>query len=241
VTRHPAAARLWPSFNVVELTSDGVRVEVVAFSPKKPGRVPLRRDLVRAKKDRMHWMPEPVSTRVRNAPHRVELDEARYVLKPSRIHRGHWDYACTRRISLHPNATLRRYVDVVHAVPDAPPVVGALGHGRLGRRVELTVGDDTRYGVDRALCRTLRAGARAYGRGTAFEWVGLLCRYGASTARLSLERPKTGCMLPFASIADLSTGRERPASLVTTEEGWVLSLSGCPPRTLLRIYWPLEP
>jgi hypothetical protein len=73
----------------------------------------------------------------------------------------------------------------------------------------------------------------------AFEWVGLLCRYGAAHAVLRLERTNADSLEPFGSVTDLTLGREEPARLQVTPEHWLLSVEGTAPRTLLRIYWPL--
>jgi len=239
-TRHPDAARLWPSFNLVRLSSSEVRIEALAFSPKA-ARPPLRRQLAGARiassagSANSKWAPEPVSFRVKDPAPRVELDEARYVLAPSSS-ADSWDYACERRVELVPGARLRRYVDFVHTLPHR---VGRRAVLRDGRLIELTLGGVTRYEESNALCRTLAMGARARGAGTAFEWVGLLCRYGALRAALRLARESAHGVEPFGSLTDLTIGRERPVRLETNGEFWTLSAGSCPPRSLLRIYWPL--
>jgi 3',5'-cyclic AMP phosphodiesterase CpdA len=237
-SRNPEAARLWPSFNVVELTVDRLKVEVISFSPKNKERTPIKRDLVRASRDGARWNAEPVSPRVRNGAARVALDEARFTLAPSRDGR-HWDYTCTREVKLHEGMKLRRYVDFVHASPATKTILGATRRGSGGRRIELEIGATTTYDAERALGRTLRAGADAYGPGSAFEWVGFLCRYGATRAQVTLLREGVGELEPFGAVTDLSTGRERPASIDRSSEAWTLRVDGCPARTLLRIYWPL--
>jgi hypothetical protein len=45
---------------------------------------------------------------------------------------------------------------------------------------------------------------------------------------------------PFASVTDLTTGRERPARIELADGRWSVTVQRCAPRTLLRIYWPLE-
>jgi hypothetical protein len=147
-----------------------------------------------------------------------------------------WDFTCERRVTPKAGAELRRYVDFVHAVPR---VLGSRRGRRANRRVELQVGGVTRYVVDNGLARTLAEGARAYGAGTAFEWVGLLCRYGAAKATLRLARIEGEGIDPFASVTDLTTGRERPVRIATTIEDWTVTAEHCSPRSLLRIYWPL--
>ena len=46
---------------------------------------------------------------------------------------------------------------------------------------------------------------------------------------------------PFASVADLTTGRERPVELQRDDAAQTYSfeVKQCPARTMLRVYWPL--
>jgi hypothetical protein len=78
--------------------------------------------------------------------------------------------------------------------------------------INLIVGDRPSVAPE-ALCRTLAEAERRYGRGSAFEWVGLLCRHGAASAMVSLLEARDG--------------------------SWTMTVDNCVPRTLLRIYWPL--
>lgn len=240
-SRHPDAARLWPSFNLVELTEDHVRVESVAFSPKSNTRPPLRRDLARARRVGSKWDAEPVSFRVSDPAPRVEVDEARFALSPSRVSSERWDLACARNVRLRDGARLRRYVDFVHALPAILPRARTpRARRRANRRIDLEIGGVTSYRVADGLCRTLREGARCYGAGTAFEWVGLLCRYGAARATLVLSREHGEGLDPFGSITDLTTGREQSAVVHVAADHWVVAAQECPPRSLLRLYWPLS-
>lgn len=235
--KQPDAARLWPSFNVVTLEDAGVSIDVVAFAPKSKPRASLRRALVRARLDGATWVPEPVPARPSGDEGPVALDEARFVLQPTSG--GRFAYECSRTIKLEPDRKLARYVDFRRAAPGAV-FVGEGPHDRARRRVELQLGGVTRYRVVDGLCRTLHAGARAYGPGAAYEWVGLLCRYGATTARLVLETPEVATLRAFGSVTDLQTGRERPLRLDRDPHGAVrLIVPRCHARMLLRIYWPL--
>ena len=229
-TRHPDAARLWPSFNVVSLAENKVRVESVSFSPKQTVRPSIRRLLASAGREGPKWKPEPVTFRVKDPAPRVAADEADYELQPSATSSDRWDFSCERRVQLCGDARLRRYVDFVHALPGG---VGA--RRRDNRHFDLTIGGVTRYSVPDGLRRTRRTGDKA----GAFEWVGLLCRYGAVRATLRLARSRTQGLEPFGSVTDLTIGRERPVRLEVTPDGWLLSAESLPPRTLMRIYWPL--
>jgi 3',5'-cyclic AMP phosphodiesterase CpdA len=236
-TRHPDAARLWPSFNVLRISAGEVHVESLAFSPKPSAtRQPIRRQLAKARVAGSKWAPEPVSFRVHDAAARVELDEATYSLTLSDGLLEAWDYACERRIELRPRARLRRYVDFVHTMPIR---LGRSAVLRDNRLIELEVGGTTRYEHKHALCRTLGMAETARGPGTAFEWIALLARYGASRAVLRLARKGAAGIEPFGSVTDLTIGRERPVRLTSDHEHWTLTAESCAPRSLLRIYWPL--
>jgi 3',5'-cyclic AMP phosphodiesterase CpdA len=235
--RHPDAARLWPSLNVIEITDEKVRIESLSFSPKQSVRPPMRRELANVDRAGRKWSLKPMSFRVRDVPPRVNEDEAIYTLTRSMSSPERWDFSCERRVELAEGARLRRYIDFAHALPR---ILGARGgRRRANRRIEIRVGDVTRYHVEDALSRTLEEGARSYGAGTAFEWVGLLCRYGAARATLRLSRADADDIEPFGSVTDLTTGRERPATVATAGDHWVLCAEPCAPRSLLRIYWPL--
>ncbi len=184
-----------------------------------------------------------VGARVRSfAPNdpapRVEVDEATFTLSPS-AHPARWDFWCERRVELSEGARLRRYVDFVHALPLLPRLRRSRSRRRVGRRVELVVGGLTSTRVEEALCRTVAEAARCYGVDTGFEWVGLLCRYGAARATLRLAQRNASSLEPFGSVTDLTTGRERPVTMSVEREQWSIACDVCPPRSLLRIYWPL--
>src|SRR5450432_159559 len=233
----PNPARLWPSFNLVELSAERVRVEALSFSPKRSGRPPIRRDLVRAQRVGAKWELEPIASEVGGVPARVLTDESSYALSPSQSSAERWDFVCERRVVVMAGAKLRRYKDFVHALPHT--LDGSRGEGRSYRRVDLSLEAPTAHRVSDALCRTLAEAARCYGRGTAYEWVGLLCRYGARAATLRLLPQTKDDFQPFASVTDLTTGRESPARIALRDGHWSVTIADCAPRTLLRIYWPL--
>jgi len=238
-TRDPDAARLWPSFNVMALDGEDVRIDSVSFFPKGTSPRPsIRRALARARRAGRKWEVEPLTFRVSDPSPRVKRDEARFTLSATPERPERWDVACERTIELVPGARLRRYVDFVHSLP--PATARTHAGRRTNRRVDLTPDGTTHYAIPQALCRTLAEGSRSYGVGTAFEWVGLLCRYGAARAALRLDRANVEGIQPFASLTDLATGREHPIQVTTTADEWTASAGGCAPRSLLRLYWPLE-
>jgi 3',5'-cyclic AMP phosphodiesterase CpdA len=234
-TRDPDAARLWPSFNVVQMDAGAIDVDTVSFAPRRTGRPSLSRSLARVLCEGRKLAQHFVTFRVADPEPRVALDQARFRLSASPSG-ARWDIACERGVTLAAGAQLDRYTDFVHALP---AIVAGRRPGRFNRRVELELGGVTRFAFSGALCRTLREGRTCYGVGTAFEWVGLLCRYGASSAILSVARDGAGDLDPFGSVTDLSTGRERPLRVEPSEDAWTVHAGPCPPRGLLRLYWPL--
>lgn len=236
--RHPDAARLWPTFNRVELDLDRVRVQALSFSPKRSDKSPVRRELAAARLVEQKWEPLSVSFHPRDAPPRVALDRAEYRLVRSPVAPGRFDVSCERQVELEPGASLRRYVDFVGVLPLLVP---RQRRGRqASRRIELTLGGATHFAIEHGLCRTLDEGKRSYGAGVAFESVGLHCRYGARRATLTLARKGAEGLEPFASATDLTTGREQPLLLEVFDDCWSATKLDCAARSLLRIYWPLE-
>jgi 3',5'-cyclic AMP phosphodiesterase CpdA len=235
-THDPEAARLWPSFNVLHLEDDRLDIEAVSFSPKRATRPAVRRDLARVVRRDKRWEPTAASATVRHATMRVELDEARFDLSPSRTAAAkYWDYVCERRVQLFPQSKLRRYVDFVQ--PSVP--VGRVRARPARRRIDLSLNGITQYTVADGLRRTAAATRHARGASAAFEWIGLLSRYGGKAVTLSLSGAQVRSLAPFGSVTDLATGRERPAPIEAAPGEWRVSVVDCPPRTLLRIYWPL--
>jgi 3',5'-cyclic AMP phosphodiesterase CpdA len=235
-THDPEAARLWPSFNALRLEGARLEIEAVSFSPKRANRPAVRRDLAKVVRHDKRWEPDAASPHVRDATMRVERDEARFEISPSRTAAGkYWDYVCERRVELFPHSKLRRYVDFVQPSVPAPRVRPRPAR----RRIDLTINGVTRYTVANGLRRTASATRHARGASTAFEWIGLLSRYGGKAVTLSLAGAHAQDLAPFGSVTDLATGRERPAPVEAGATEWRVSVVDCPPRTLLRIYWPL--
>lgn len=235
-TQDPEAASLWPSFNVLTIEGDSVRVQAVSFPSRRSARTPTRRDMASVTRREARWEPGAVSGRAKDGAAAVARDDARFVLSPSRASPADlWDYSCERRVALHPAADLHRYVEFVHG---RPSLSGARPRAR--RRVELALNGVTRYRIASALRRTPSERVVS-DPANAFEWVGLLSRYGGSSVVLGLARENAGALEPFGSVTDLATGQESPAPVVTTSDGWQIEIRDCAPRTMLRIYWPLTP
>ena len=238
------AARLWPSFNVIDWTGTKLKIDTVSF-PWKGGTGSLAvHPLVRAERagaawniDRLPLVPDS------DAPPDLERNHSLICLADSTTNgSGRWDYGCERSVSA--NGKLVRYVETVEGAPGGRCLLEPFSAEiPLPGDVHLEVDGVTRYRVERAVFRTLAAAREAQGhRASAFAQVSLMNRY--SSKRASLEMVGLGERAPaaFASATDLGTGLERPLVLQRgNADGAVTALlDGCPARTLLRIYWPLE-
>jgi 3',5'-cyclic AMP phosphodiesterase CpdA len=231
----PKLMHLWPSFNIARLGPDRLDIETVAFSARDPAKPVFRRPLVSVARAGRRFDPVAVP-----APGTSEillaLNCAVHRVIPS-VTAGEFDLESERRIEL--------------VAPMGKPVV-ELVEGIAGGEFEasgvrrplpwsLELGEGaTRFRVRRAGCLSLERASAVYGRGNAFEWVGLQNRYGCRRVELEVHGLPHGGATAFGSLTDLNTGREVPARLERGEGKVALRLDDCPARRLLRVYWPLE-
>jgi 3',5'-cyclic AMP phosphodiesterase CpdA len=239
-TQH--AARLWPSFNVIDWDGPSLSIDTVSF-PWKGGGSLVAYPLVRAKRDGAAWHIDrsPLAAQSDVEPD-LERNHSLIRLADSATSQGHWDYACERSVSA--GSKLVRYVETVEGAAGGRCVIEPFGAELpVPGDVHLAIDGCTRYRVEGAVFRTLAAARAAQGhRASAFAQVALMNRY--SSRRASLELVGLGERAPaaFASATDLGTGLERPMVLQRggPDGGVTAQLDDCPARTLLRIYWPLE-
>jgi len=234
------SARIWPSFNVVELSPEALQVEAVSFGYAGKARGALDvRSMICAAREGAAWnvVPSPdVRLRVgdRDAEPRVGLD-AMHVRLAAR--EDVYDLHIRRTIEADPLAGRPpHYVDTVHT--DGTLVVD--GDDReTPHALALSITEPREYRVRAGLSRTLtHALARSGKVAIPYATVDLLCRYRARTARLVV----TGIPDPdaaFGSACDAGTGLVRPIALRREDEHLVLELDPCDARTELRISWPL--
>lgn len=240
------SARLWPSFNVIELEGDELAIDTLSFAWKEEGSAKRsRRALVRARRVGSQWQVEPLrQVSIEDAGPRLLLNAARCQLQPSSSHPGRWDYHCEREVHTAPEVQLHRYVEEVEGLSDGKGV--ANGHGApsaLPLSVHLPLGGKTHYRVLGGVLRTLAEAKRVHGdRLSPFAYVALLNRYGSELAQLTLRGLGDAAADAFASATDLGTGLERPEPIERgSQPGEILvRAANCPPRTLLRIYWRLD-
>ena len=235
------AARLWPSFNVIDWGPSRLSIDTVSF-PWRGGAVSLLvEQLVRAERLGAHWRIERLPTHVEGGKSDLKLNDSRIELVPSKAFGpSRWDYAC-RRV-LESDGELLRYVETVDGLADGRCRFGPFSaETALPAELHLDVAGSTEYFLEGALHRTLGAARAATGAsGSPFASVSLMNRYSSALARL--EVLGLGDIIPraFASTTDLSTGLERPLRLERKNGSVVAAHSDCQARTLLRVYWPLD-
>lgn len=241
-TQH--AARLWPSFNVIDWTDDNLSIDSVSFPWKGGVGAVSIHALVRAQRRGASWIIERLP---QEPPPEGELDlelnHSRLELGDSSLDpHGRWDYACRRTVS--GKGKLVRYVESIDGAPGGRCLIEPFGAEiPLPADVHLEVDGVTSYRVENAVFRTLTAARQAQGsRASAFAQVSLMNRYAARRASLEVLGLGERASRAFASATDLGTALERPLSLRRgeSESSVVVELDDCPARTLLRVYWPLE-
>lgn len=235
------AARLWPSFNVIELNRDALAIETVSFGYKGRSRGAVSyRPLVWAEKRGAEWrlapVPEPGAGTV--GPE-LMLDESIVSLLPS-AEPGRWDARVERVLERAGTRSLRRYVESVEGAPGARWLEG--GQERpLPARLELVPGQRVTLALRGAYLRTWAQARKVRGDGSApFDSVALMNRYRSATARLVVRGlPPPVAASAFGSIVDLGTGEERPAAVTIEGDTVELRRRACPARMLLRIHFAL--
>lgn len=243
------AARLWPSFNVVELDGDRLEVDVVSFGYADDALGDrAARPLVRARRDGPRWRTRAVpSGSAFTTERRLERNDLVCTLEPS-TDLARWDVAYRRSFDGPLPDAPDSFREVVDAIEDgvleideasADQVEPSRDHPPFS--VTLTRGRPLSFRVRRALCRTLDDAESRFGpRHPPYAWLGLMNRYLATRARLEIRAPEGVREHAFASRTDLGTGLEEPCPLGRTASGLVVEVEDCPPRTMLRVYWPLD-
>lgn len=232
------APKLWPSVNFIELDGSEVQVTSQAWSPWNPSRHSSERRLVRAKRNGVHWeLLEPTAVTPVFEPV-LKLNESRVKLALCSSMLGRVDVLTTRTLSSHDHAVLDTYWEVVTG-PEGAKIVDVLvdGHPRRDHpcpaKVKVARDGTTSYRTEGGAFLTV---TDADGR--AFDSVDLLNRSRSDLARLEVDIGPVKT-LPFASVTNLTTGRERPWPFERKGDVITVMYKNCPARTMLRLYWPL--
>jgi 3',5'-cyclic AMP phosphodiesterase CpdA len=251
---HALAPRLWPSFNVLELDTGGIKAESVAFPPEVDDKVweksprVNKRHLIAARRIGHRWDLDSHAADVRPFAAKVALNEVTLALQPSSHSLERFDIDVVRTVRPTAGST-GAYHEMVEGLPGSRIIkVRINGEPAADRKapahLELPHEGSLSFTLLGGVCSSLAEAEKQYGQThAAFEWVGLLNRYRSELARLvvklgpiEIERQR-----PFASVTDLTTGRERPAELMRDDANRTYSfeVKQCPARTMLRVYWPL--
>jgi 3',5'-cyclic AMP phosphodiesterase CpdA len=238
------APKLWPSVNFIQLDSAKVQVTSQAWSPFQPERRSSTRNLVSATRDGRQWTLELPPLREAQFHPVLTMNELDAQLVPSKSHLGRLDVVTKRTLASHPRAWLQEYWEVLEG-PSGAVARDLRIHGganwkdaKCPARVKLAKDGVSTWRIEGGVFSDI-ASAEAQHQGKAFESVELLNRSRADVARLRVHLGPVKTT-PFASITNLTTGKERPYPF--TREGDVVTVTrnNCPARTLLRLYWPLE-
>ncbi|MCU0674333.1 MAG: metallophosphoesterase [Myxococcota bacterium] len=236
------SARVWPSFNVVELDPESVAIDTAAFGWKGRSRGEVEvTPLVCASRRGSQWRVVPTPRGARDRGPRLAEDTMRVRLLASRKP-GRYDLAIERRLTPDLDARVPHYVETLAPLPEAAVFVRGVQvdvpHD-LPLDFEPHALDQTRYLVEAGAYRTHAEALRTQ-RGSAAPYghVELLVRYRCARAELRV----TG--LPFveafASATDAGSGQQSVVPIVREDDALVVRVLECPARTLLRLHWPLE-
>ena len=253
---HGLPMPIWPSFNHVQIDRSGVTAHIVVYPPDqdKSSKSPWARPLYSASCDDIHWKPRSFPGPQQQSygvptPPRLDRNESAV-----RIGEGASRLAAARR-SLHvertlvagPNPRLTEYAESIDCAKDATirPVSGAKVSEESSHEVLLNTDGSSSYEVSNALYVFADDFAAAHDKRDApFESIELLNRYHAKETKLSVSGLLSDCHLKpeecFGSVMDLTLGIERPVPLVWASDVATITVSHCPPRHRLRVYWPVK-
>jgi 3',5'-cyclic AMP phosphodiesterase CpdA len=225
---------LWPSFNVLEHgPDDALTVRTVAFSARD-GRLAPPRLLIDVRRDGLRWQLGPRAPEDAVAP-AVDRNAVRFTLSDAG---NRWHLEGRRSLTPLGSRTVA-YVEVVEGAPGATARDiddGGTDHRPVPFGLSVsTARAESSYFLENAVCQTVDAAERAYGAGTAFEWVGLVNRVAAREAVLEVEGLPAGQEV-FASVTDMANGRERVVPVERVASGHRVVCAPCAARRMLRLY-----
>jgi 3',5'-cyclic AMP phosphodiesterase CpdA len=238
---------LWPSFNVVDF--DGVELTITtrAYPPKQAPEhgQPVSRPLLAAHRNEGEWqiVERGESWAPRGSGTRLTSNRAVFHLQGAGPNAPLWDAMVERTLKAS-ETLLAPYIEIVDGAPEAY-LDEFVGMGppdctTCPTRVALNIGTPNRYRLVAGLCGMFDEATKRYGARTApYDWVDLFNRFACDEAQLVLRGFPEGMARPFGGVVDLTSGIEKPVALQYVHGDYILTLRQCPPRTLIRIFWPL--
>lgn len=234
------APKLWPSVNFLEVSGESVTVTSQAWSPWAPSRRSSVRRLVHARREGTRWLAAEAPQESGPFVPVLRSNEAHVALRPCSGHLGRLDVQVERRLASAEGAQLEEYWEVVTGAPNATLRDAVMGgkarrDAKLPAKIKVPRDGVTHFRVEGGALQTVHDG-----EGEAFDCVELLNRSRSSRAKLVVDLgPVT--TEPFASVTNLTTGKERPWPFKRDGQTVTVEFNDCPARTLLRVYWPLQP
>lgn len=237
------APKLWPSINFIQLDGPKIQVTSQAWSPYQPERRSSPRHLVSATRDGQQWALELPPLREAQFHPVLTVNELDAQLVSSKSHLGRLDVVTRRTLGSHSRAWLAEYWEVIEGQAGAVARDRVIGgtpwkDAKCPAKVKLAKDGVSSWRVEGGAFADLHA-AQEQQLGLAYGSVELLNRSRADVVslRVHLGPVKT---TPFASITNLTTGKERPYPFTRDGDVVTVTRKNCPARTLLRLYWPLE-
>lgn len=237
------APRLWPSVNIVDLSATHIEVRSQAWSPLDPTRRNTPRVLVTARREGLRWeLDAPASSKPFDPV--FARNEAEISLRSSKQFLDRYDLHVKRTVEATAAAYMPEYWDAIEGPPSAQ-VTDIVSGGAAQpdaacpTRVRIPMHGQASWQVQGGVLNSIETASEFHGPGACFESVELLNRSRTQLAKLSVHLgPVT--TRPFASVTDLTTGKERPVKLAREGDLVTLAYPNCPARMLLRVYWPLS-
>ncbi|MBX3245830.1 MAG: metallophosphoesterase [Myxococcales bacterium] len=231
------SARVWPSFNVVELEPDSVAIETAAFGWKGRSRGEVETTpLVWAARSGSQWRVVPVPRGPRERGPKLAADVMSVRLERSR-RPGRWDLAIERRLTPDLDARVPHYVETLAPLAGGAAFVRGIA---VDTPHDLSLGfEPTRYLLEAGAYRTHAEALRSQrGNAAPYGHVELLVRYRCARAELRAIGLPTRDV--FASATDAGSGQQTVLPIERDDGAVIVRLEDCPARTVLRLHWPLE-
>lgn len=237
------APKLWPSVNFIELTQERVHVMTQAWSPVLPERRNPPRTLVSVSRVGQKWNIDADAAPRDDFQSVLALNALDVQLAESKARLGRLDVLAKRQLVSHPRAWLDEYWEVLEGAPSAMvrelTLDGtAQADAPCPARIRLGKDGNGSWHIEGGLFRYVKD-AHALQPGRAYDSILLLNRSRAEVARLSVQMGPVKTA-PFASVTDLTTGKERPYRYSRDGDVVTVVYENCPSRMLLKLSWPLE-